>query len=73
MRNAQTQAEKRTSVNPYEDYRRKPRCAEWEWMGVTATAVQSHSTSPPSETVQICSSLNDIAMKNEIAPAKTAA
>lgn len=56
MRNVQTQAEKRASVSPYEDYRRKPRCAEWEGMGVTATAVHSHSTSPPSETVQICSS-----------------
>lgn len=56
MKNVQPQAEKGASVSPYEDYRWKPHCAEWEGMGVTATAVQSHSTSPPSETVQICSS-----------------
>lgn len=40
MRNVQTQAEKRASVSPYEDYRQMPHCAKWEGMGVKTTAVQ---------------------------------
>lgn len=55
MRNVQTQAQTGASVSPYADYNDGPilltrRGEEW---GVTATAVQSHITSPRSGAGQI--------------------
>lgn len=76
MRNVQTQAQTWASVSPYADYNEGLIVLTgrgWEGVAVAAATVQSHSTSPPSETGQIYSfclsgEQTAITKRNEVTP-----